>query len=211
MFFFLAYFTLYNRLISIILTLLRCSSQLKMWSILGLWLLNRSHWESGSWQNLKAVKESVLKVSRGKVYQAGRLHLETFSGSTLPSELSKQWAYVCLNYGFLRPLHCKEIKAVNQKGNQPWIPIGRTDAGAAVPILWPPDVKSWLTGKDPDAGKDWGQEKGTAEDEMVTDWLGGLEFEQALANRGGHRSAAVHGVPERRTQPATQQQSRLCD
>ena len=63
------------------------------------------------------------------------------------------------------PLDCKEIKSVNPKGKQPWIFIGKTDAEAL--ILWPPDVKSWLIGKDPDAGKDWGQEKGTKEDEMI--------------------------------------------
>ena len=64
------------------------------------------------------------------------------------------------------PLDSKENKPVNPKWNQPWVSIGRTDAEA--PILWPPDEKSWLTGKDPDAGKDWGQEeKGTTEDEMV--------------------------------------------
>ena len=59
------------------------------------------------------------------------------------------------------PLDSKEIKPVNPKGDQPWIFIGRIDAEAEAPILWPPDVKSWLTGKDPDAGKDWRQkEKG---------------------------------------------------
>ena len=60
-----------------------------------------------------------------------------------------------------------EIKPVNPKGNEPWIHTGRTDAETGAPILWAPDVKSQLTGKDPDAGKDWGQEKGTAEGEMV--------------------------------------------
>ena len=66
------------------------------------------------------------------------------------------------------PLDCKEIKLVNPKGNQSWIFIGRTDAEAEAPILWPPDEKSWLIGKEPDAGKDWGQEeKGMTEDEMV--------------------------------------------
>ena len=66
------------------------------------------------------------------------------------------------------PLDSKEIKSVNPKGNQPWIYTGRTDAEVEAPILWPPDAKSWLTGKDPDAGKDWSQkEKGVAEDEMV--------------------------------------------
>ena len=66
----------------------------------------------------------------------------------------------------LSPLDCKEIKQVSPKGSQPWIFIGRTDAEA--PILWPPDAKSWLTGKDPDAGKDWRQEeKGMTDNEMV--------------------------------------------
>ena len=66
------------------------------------------------------------------------------------------------------PLYCKEIKPVNVKGNQSWIFIGRTDAEAEIPILWPPDEKSQLIRKDPDAGKDWRQEeKGATEDKMV--------------------------------------------
>ena len=72
-----------------------------------------------------------------------------------------------------------------------WIFVGRTDAEA--PILWPPDVKSWLIGKDPDAGKDWGQEeKGTTEDEMVGwhHWLNGREFKQTLGDSGGQGSLA---------------------
>ena len=77
------------------------------------------------------------------------------------------------------PLDCKEIQPVHPKGDQSWILTGRADAEAETPILWPPDAKSWLTGNDPDAGKDWGQEeKGTAEDEMVK-WhhqLNGHEF-----------------------------------
>ena len=77
-------------------------------------------------------------------------------------------------------LDCKEIKPVNPKGNQSWIFIGKTDAEA--PILWPSDVKNWLTGKDSDAGKDWRrEEKGTTEDEMAGwhHWLDGHESEQA--------------------------------
>ena len=78
-------------------------------------------------------------------------------------------------------LDCKEIKQVNSKGNQSWIFIGRTDAEAKAPILWPPHAKSWFIGKDSDAGRDWGQEeKGTTEDEMVG-WhhqLNEHEFEQ---------------------------------
>ena len=78
------------------------------------------------------------------------------------------------------PLDCKEIQPVRPKGNQSWIFIGRTDAEAEAPMCWPPDVKNWLIGKDPDAGRDWEQEeKGTTEDEMVG-WhyrLNGHEFE----------------------------------
>ena len=66
------------------------------------------------------------------------------------------------------PLDCKEIQQVHPKGDQSWVFIGRTDAEAQTPILWPPEEKSWLIGKDSNAGRDWGQEeKGTREDEMV--------------------------------------------
>ena len=82
----------------------------------------------------------------------------------------------------------KEIKPVNPKGNQPWIFTGRTDDEAEAPILWPPDAKSQIIGKDPDAGKDWGQEeKGMTEDEMVG-WhhqLNGHESEQILEDSEG--------------------------
>ena len=90
---------------------------------------------------------------------------------------------VMLKKSLESPLDCKEIKPVNLKGNQCWIFIGRTDAEAETPILWPPDVKNWLTGKDPDAGKDWRQEeKQTMEDEMVGwhHWLDEHEFELDL-------------------------------
>jgi len=84
---------------------------------------------------------------------------------------------------FESPLNCKEIQPVNLKGNQSWIFIGRCDAKAEAPILWPPDAKNWLTGKDPDTRKDWRrEEKGMTEDEMVG-WhyrLDGHKLEQAL-------------------------------
>ena len=83
----------------------------------------------------------------------------------------KNWCFWIVVLGKIleSPLDCKEIKLVNSKGNQPWIFIERTDAEAEIPILWPPDEKSWLIGKDPDARKDWRwKEKVTAEDEMVT-------------------------------------------
>ena len=90
------------------------------------------------------------------------------------------WCFltVVLEKTLQSPLDCKDIKPVNPKGNQSWIFIGRTDAEA--PILWPPDAKSQLIRKDPDAREDWRQEeKGTTEDEMVGwhNWLNGHEFE----------------------------------
>ena len=77
------------------------------------------------------------------------------------------------------PLDCKEIQPVHPKGDQSWIFIGRTDAEAETPVFWPPEVKNWLIWKDPDAEKDWRQEKGKTEDEMV-EWhhqLNGHVFE----------------------------------
>ena len=89
------------------------------------------------------------------------------------------------------PLDCNETKPVNPKGNQSWLFIGNTDTEAEAPIFWPPDAKSQLIGKAPDAGKDWGQkQKRVAEDEMVG-WhhqLNGHEFEQTLGDSGGQRS-----------------------
>ena len=107
-------------------------------------------------------------------------------------ELDHKEGWVLKNWCF-RTVDCKEIKPVNPKGNQPWIFIGRTDTEADIPILWPPDPKSWLIWKNPDAGKDWGQEeKGMTEDEMVEwhHWLNGHEFEQILGDDKGQGSGA---------------------
>jgi hypothetical protein len=106
----------------------------------------------------------------------------------------KNWCFwtVVLEKTLESPLDCKEIQPVNPK-DQSWIFIGRTDAEAEAPILWSPNVKNWLTGKDPDAGKDWRwEEKGMTQDEMVGwhQWLGGHEFEQALGVGDGQGSLA---------------------
>ena len=90
------------------------------------------------------------------------------------------------------PLDSKKIKPGNPKENQLWIFIGRTGPKAEAPILWPLDVKSRLIGKEPDAGKDWGQEKGKAEGEMVGwhHWFNGHDFEYAPGVADGQRSLA---------------------
>ena len=89
-------------------------------------------------------------------------------------------------------LDCKKIQPVNLKGNQSWIFIGRTDAEAKAPVLWPPDAKNWLIGKDPDAGKDWRQNKRVTEDEMVEwhHWFNGHEFKQTPGGYEGQGSLA---------------------
>ena len=107
----------------------------------------------------------------------------------------KNWCFstVVLEKTLESPLDCKEIQPVYPKGNQSWIFIGRTDAEAKTPILWTPDAKSQLIGKDPDARKDWKrEEKGTSEDEMVR-WHhqhNGLEFGLALGVADGQGSLA---------------------
>ena len=109
------------------------------------------------------------------------------------------------------PLDSKEIRPVNPKENQPWIFIGRTYAEAEAPILWPPDVKSQLIGKDPDAGKDRREEKGMTEDKMAGwyHWLNGHAFEQALGGDEGQGilCAASMGSQRVRHDWATEQQN----
>ena len=109
------------------------------------------------------------------------------------SWVPKNWCFliVVLEKTLESPLDYKEIKPVNPKGNQSWIFIGRTDAETEASILWPPDVKNQLIGKDPDVGKHWGQEeKGMTEVEIVGwhHWLNGHGFEQALGGSEGQRS-----------------------
>ena len=107
----------------------------------------------------------------------------------------KNWCFwtVVLEKALESPLDCKEIQPVHPKGDQSWVFIGRTDAEAESPVPWPPHVKSWLIGKDPDSGRDWGQEeKGTTEDETAG-WhhrLDGREFEWTLGVGDGQGGLA---------------------
>ena len=124
----------------------------------------------------------LTKVRHSQSYGFSSSHIWMWELDYKEIWVLKNWCFwtVVLEKVLESPLDSKEIKPVHPKGNLSWIFIERTDAEA--PILWPPDVKSQLIGKDPDAGKDWGQEeKGTTEDEMVGwhHWLNGHEFEQA--------------------------------
>ena len=111
----------------------------------------------------------------------------------------KNWCFwtVVLEKTLESSLDCKEIQPVNPKGNQSWTFIGRTDAGAEAPILWPPDVKSWLIRKNHDTGKEWRQgEKGITENGMIG-WhhqLDGHEFEQAPGVDDGQVSLACCNI-----------------
>ena len=118
----------------------------------------------------------------------------------------KNWCFwtVVLEKTLESPLDCKEILPVHSEGDQPWVFFGRNDAKAETPVLWLPHAKSWLTGKDPDAGRDWGQEeKGTTEDEMAGwhHWLMdvGLGELQELVMDRETRRAVIHGVAKSRT------------
>ena len=130
--------------------------------------------EEKLWQTLDSVLKSRDFISNKELSSQS---YGFSSSNVLMWELDRKEGYAPKNWCFQivvlektveSPLDGKEIKPVNPKENEPWIFIGRTDAEAKAPIFWPPDVKNWLIGKDPDAGKDWGQEeKGVIEDEMV--------------------------------------------
>ena len=164
--------------------------------------LNNIHKQIISKPNMKILKKSydkprqhikkqrdyfADKVSSGQSYGFCSGHVWMWELDHKESWAQKNWCFwtVVLEKTFKSPLDCKETQPVHPKGNQSWIFIWRIDAEVEAPILWPPDMKNWLIGKDPDVGKDWRQEeKGMTEDEKVGwhHWLDGHEFEQALGD-----------------------------
>ena len=135
-------------------------------------------------QRQRSTLPTKVHIVKAMVFPVVMYGCESYhKGDHKDSRALKNWCFrtVVLEKTLESPLDSKEIKPANPKGNQSWLFIGMIDAEAQVPILWPPDAKNQIIGKDPDAGKDWRQEeKGATEDEIVGQhhWLNGHEFEQ---------------------------------
>ena len=160
-----------------------------------------------NWDSILKSRDITDKGPSSQSYSFSSSHVWIWELDHKESWVPKNWCFwsVVLEKTLESPLDSKEIKLVNPKGNQSWIFIEGTDAGAEAPMLWPPDVKNWLIGKGSDAEKDWRQEEnGTTENEMVG-WhhrLNGHEFTQALGVGMDKeaRCTAVYGVTKSRTQ-----------
>ena len=167
-----------------------CSHEIKRHLLLGRKVMTTQHIK----------KQRHCFANKGPTYQSygfSSSHVWMWELDYKESWAPRNWCFwtVMLEKTLESPLDCKEIQPVNSKGSKSWIFIGRTDGEAEAPILWPPDAKSQRIRKDPDAGKDWRQErKGTTEDEVVG-WhhrLNALEFEQALGVGDGQESLACY-------------------
>ena len=140
-----------------------CSHEIKIHLLLGRKAMTNIN-------NILKSRDFVNKGLSSQSYGFSSSHVWIWELGHKESWVPKNWCFwtMVLEKTLKSPLDCKEIQAVHPKGNQSWIFIGRTNAEAKTPILWPPDVKNWLIWKDPDAGKDWRwEEKGMTEDEMV--------------------------------------------
>ena len=147
--------------------------------------LKDTPWKESYDQSRQHIKKQrhyfANKGLSGQGYSFSSGHVWMLELDYKQSWAQKNWFFrtVVLEKTLESPLYCKEIQPVHPKGDQSWVFIGKTDVIAEIPILWPPDVKSWFIEKDLDAGKDWGQEvKGKTEDEVVGwhHWLNGHEF-----------------------------------
>ena len=163
--------------------------------------LKDTPWKKSYDQTRQHIKKQTYFADKGPYSQSygfSSSHEWMWELDHKESRAPENWCFqiVVLKKTLERPLNFMEIKLVNPKGNQSWIYIGRTDAKVETPILWPPDAKTWLIWKDPDAGKDWRWEKkGTTEDEIVG-WhhqLDGHEFEQASGVGDGQGSLLCCG------------------
>jgi len=156
-------------------------------------------WKKSNDQPLQYIKKQkhyfADKGLPSQSYGSSSSHVRMWELDYKESWAPKNWCFwtILLDKTLESPLDCKEIQPVHPKGDQSWVFFGRTDAEAETPVLWPPDVKNWLIGKDPDAGKEWRQEeKWTTEDELVG-WhhqLNGHEFEQVPGVGDGQGSLA---------------------
>ena len=154
-----------------------CSHEIKWRLLLGRKLMTNLD------NKLKSRDISLTKKglsSQGYGFSSG--HVWMWELDSEESWVSKNWCFwtVVLEKTLESPLDCKEIQPVYSKGHQSWVFIARTDAEAETPVLWPPHAKSWLIGKDPDAGRDWGQEEKGMTDDKMAGWrhrLDGHEFE----------------------------------
>ena len=142
-------------------------------------------WQTENWDTARIYKQRHYFVNKGpssQGYGFSSGHVWMWELDCDEGWVPKNWCFwtVVLGKTLESPLDCKEIYPVHSEGDQPWDFFGRDDAKAETPVLWPPHEKSWLIGKDSDAGRDWGQEeKGTTEDEMAGwhHWLYGRESE----------------------------------
>ena len=145
-------------------------------------------------------------IVKAMVFSSERMWVLDHKGGWVPK--NRCFQIVVLQKTLESPLECKEIKLVNSKEkNQPWIFIGRTDVEAEAPILWPPDVNNWLIGKDPDAGKDWGQEeKGWQRNRWLDIVIDSMDvslskFREIVKDRETWHAAA-HGIIKNQTRPS---------